>query len=217
VPRARQDVVVLPTPTNDDSPPPVAAFGTRAARLGMAEPDHACPGVPVCLDTPDPGNEPVAPAAMIDFWEHLAGHRLRPELGELDAHVIARQWPNSLLLRVQEISRRPALAVAHMFAPTIGGPTVAIPIDAMTVDWIVALGREVVMTQSPVHETDAVPTARGAITCGVIVLPFGPETGVDHVLCHLYPIDETMLEGEVLHETRLPPRDRSGIRRLFGR
>ena len=206
-PDTPQEQVSIPRPTNDDTPPSVSAFGTRTNREIM--PVHVVPPIA------DAGM--VAPAAMIDLWEHLAAQRLRPELKELDTLVIARQWPNSLLLRVKDCARRPALEVAHMFAPAVGGPTVAIPIDAMTVDWIVALGREVVTTESPVHETDAVPTARGAIPCGVIVLPFGPADHVDHVLCHLYRVDDTMLEGEAILETRLPPRDRTGIKRLFGR
>lgn len=132
---------------------------------------------------------------------------------DMDPVAIARQWPNSLLLRVSGDGRRPALEVAHMFAPTAGGPTAAIPIDAMTLDWIVGLGREVVSTGGPVHETDAVPTERGPIDCGVIALPFGPEAGVDHVLCHLYRVNERLIEGEA---TRVGP-DRPGGRRIFGR
>jgi hypothetical protein len=75
----------------------------------------------------------------------------------------------------------------------------------------------VVVTESPVHETDAVPTGSGPITCGVIVLLFGPRDGVDHVLCQLYRVDETMLEGDAEVELRMPSRDRTGIKRLFGR
>lgn len=159
----------------------------------------------------------VAPAAIIDLWEHLAADRLRPNMSDVDPVTIAGQWPNSLLLRVTEGGRRPGLEVAHMFAPPAGGPTSVIPIDAMTVDWIVGLGREVVITGGPVHETDAVPTGGGPITCGVIALPFGPELAVDHVLCHLYRVDDRVVDVEVDAELNLPPRDRTGIRRLFGR
>ena len=198
--------IVLPTPNNDDEPSGAPAFGKK-------------PTPPLYPAFTRYASEPetIAPAAVIDLWEHLAADRLRPILADLDPLIIARQWPNSLLLRVKEVARRPALEVAHMFAPTVGGPTVPIPIDAMTVDWIVALGREVAMTASPVHETDAVPTAQGAIHCGVIALPFGPDTHVDHVLCHLYRVDETMLESECISDARIPPRDRTGIKRLFGR
>lgn len=192
-----------PVPINDDAPGRPEVFPS------------AVPAIDV--DTTPPCDTPVAPSAIIDLWEHLAANRLRPKISDLDPLMVARRWPNSLLLRVSDASRRPALEVAHMFAPTAGGPTVAIPIDAMTVDWIVALGREVVSTGSPVHETDAVPTNHGATHCGVIALPFGPEGGVDHVLCHLYRADEHLIEGEALQDIRLPPRDRTGIRRLFGR
>lgn len=208
-PVRRETDVALPTPINDDTPPR-AAFGTRSMR-------DACETAETPGDPPPPARAAVAPSAIIDLWEHLAAQRLRPEISDLDAHLVARQWPNSLLLRVRDNARRPALEVAHMFVPTAGGPTIAIPIDAMTVDWIVALGREVVSTRSPVHETDAVPTNNGAINCGVIVLPFGPQSRVDHVLCHLYRVDEMMLEGTALADTRIATRDRTGIRRLFGR
>mgnify|MGYP006418170527 FL=1 len=159
----------------------------------------------------------IAPSAIIDLWEHLAADRLRPDISDFDPITIAGHWPNSLLLRVSERGRRPGLEVAHMFAPPAGGLTSAIPIDAMTVDWIVGLGREVVITGGPVHETDAVPTSSGSTSCGVIALPFGAETSVDHVLCHLYRIDEGVLEGETDPELSHPPRDRTGIKRLFGR
>lgn len=164
-----------------------------------------------------PGSAYVAPSAIIDLWEHLAADRLRPNISDVDPVTIASQWPNSLLLRVTEGGRHPGLEVAHMFAPTAGGPTPAIPIDAMTVDWIVSLGREVVITGGPVHETDAVPTGGGPIDCGVIALPFGAEAGVDHVLCHLYRADDRTVEAEVGADMSLPPRDRTGIKRLFGR
>lgn len=162
-------------------------------------------------------NSDIAPSAIIDLWEHLAADRLRPDIADFDPITIAGVWPNSLLLRVSERGRRPGLEVAHMFTPPAGGPTSAIPIDAMTVDWIVGLGREVVITGEPVHETDAVPTTSGSTNCGVIALPFGAEAGVDHVLCHLYRVDEGVLEGEITPELSHPPRDRTGIRRLFGR
>jgi len=167
------------------------------------------------IDTATGRHTCVAPSAIIDLWEHLAAERLRPNISDVDPVTIAGQWPNSLLLRVTQGGRRPGLEVAHMFAPPAGGPTSAIPIDAMTVDWIVSLGREVVITGGPVHETDAVPTADGPISCGVIALPFGPE--VDHVLCHLYRVDDGVVEGEIGSALSMPPRDRTGIKRLFGR
>lgn len=208
-PVSRHLPVVLPTPLNDDEPSGLPAFGRNRAQPVTPG------GSKAAACEPEPTT--IAPAAVIDLWEHLAADRLRPVLADLDPGLIARQWPNSLLLRVKAVARRPALEVAHMFAPTVGGPTVAIPIDAMTVDWIVALGREVVTTASPVHETDALPTTQGPIDCGVIALPFGPVAHVDHVLCHLYRADKSLLEGEALSDTRMPPRDRTGIKRLFGR
>ncbi|MBT5571967.1 MAG: hypothetical protein HOJ90_12170 [Alphaproteobacteria bacterium] len=218
--RAQDAAPVALVPTNDDSPvsvrhhpQPPQAFRAPRHVANFRNPQQ---DLPAYAATPSTSGHDIAPAAIIDLWEHLAGEHLRPKLQELDSLTIARQWPNSLLLRVTEHGRRPALEVAHMFVPTSGGPTVPIPIDAMTVDWIVALGREVVVTESPVHETDAVPTGNGPINCGVIALPFGPRSSVDHVLCHLYRVDETVLEGDAVLELRMPPRDRKGIKRLFG-
>ncbi len=222
-PKATTADRATPTPLNDDEPQKKPRQFPSARRQPTPPAIAANEDLPPVIDAADlPPEQPahdaaVAPAAVIDLWEHLAANRLRPKLSDMDAVTIARQWPNSLLLRVTEDGRRPALEVAHMFAPTAGGPTIALPIDAMTVDWIVALGREVVSTRAPIHETDAVPTGRGAINCGVIALPFGPESRVDHVLCHLYRVDENTIEGEATVEDRLPPRDRSGIKRLFGR
>lgn len=211
--------IVVATPV-DPKPEAVPARVFPSARKPSDEqsapsPSNARPPVPDVETTIV--QPPVAPSAIIDLWEHLAANRLRPHVSDVDPVSIASQWPNSLLLRVTEIGRRPNMEVAHMFAPTAGGPTAAIPIDAMTVDWIVGLSREVVLTGSPVHETDAVPTGDGPISCGVIALPFGPEASVDHVLCHLYRVDERTIEGDVSAGLGLPPRDRTGIKRLFGR
>jgi hypothetical protein len=61
------------------------------------------------------------------------------------------------------------------------------------------------------------PTAEGSISCGVIALPFGLDGGVDHVLCHLYRVDDLVVEGQIDAPVSVPPRDRNGIKRLFGR
>lgn len=159
-----------------------------------------------------------APTAIIDYWEQLAGERFRPDIAALVHATIARQWPNSLLLRVVGFGRRPTLEVAHMFAPPATEPDRAIPIDAMSVDWIMELGREAVVSGSPLHETDAMPTGAGTIGCGVIVLPFGGDTAVDHVLCHLYRA-EPRRERARTTPAQVPETNRSPggrIRRLFG-
>lgn len=199
-----------PDPTPAPRPAPSRVFPSAQARAPQTIP-------PAAFHDDALHEARVAPSAVIDLWEHLAADRLRPVISDVDPITIASQWPNSLLLRVTEAGRRPGLEVAHMFTPTAGSPTSAIPIDAMTVDWIISLGREVVITGEPVHETDAVPTGNGPISCGVIALPFGPEIGVDHVLCHLYRVDKRVVEAEVSAEISLPPRDRTGIKRLFGR
>lgn len=212
--------VIEATQPSRPGPEPVSARVFPSAR---PQPQDAAMPIPANEYQPVAPAEPartkptVAPSAIIDLWEHLAANRLRPQMSDIDPVAIASQWPNSLLLRVTETGRRPGMEVAHMFAPTAGGPTAAIPIDAMTVDWIIGLGREVVVTGGPVHETDAVPTGDGPIACGVIALPFGPEAAVDHVLCHLYRVDDGIIEGDVSAGLGLPPNDRTGIKRLFGR
>jgi hypothetical protein len=218
MPSARTAPVTSPTFDHEISTPPITEL---RAEVSGPSPRKVFPSAKArntgIIDAPVTSHVRVAPSAIIDLWEHLAANRLRPIMSDVDPITIAGQWPNSLLLRVTESGRRPGLEVAHMFVPQAGGPTSTIPIDAMTVDWIVGLGREVVITGEPVHETDAVPTGNGPISCGVIALPFGPEIGVDHVLCHLYRADERVIDVEVDGTLNLPPRDRTGIRRLFGR
>lgn len=217
---AKPTPVSPPLPTNDDEPvvPPKRFPSAHStADTGPAFDDEwpgaRSPYIPAYQEAPV-----VAPAALIDLWEHLAASRLRPKVSDLDPVTIARQWPNSLLLRVTENGRRPTLEVAHMFVPSAGGSTSPIPIDAMTVDWIVGLSREVVSSRVPVHETDDVPTAKGTTPCGVIALPFGPDARVDHVLCHLYRVDDSLIEAaDPAVFRRMTPRERPGIRRIFGR
>ncbi len=210
--------IVQPLHRDHESPAPIIEVHAEKTRQPPARTfPSAQPRSTETIGASAAGHTAVAPSAIIDLWEHLATDRLRPKISDIDPVTIAGQWPNSLLLRVTQGGRRPGLEVAHMFTPPAGGPTSAIPIDAMTVDWIVSLGREVVITGAPVHETDALPTAEGPISCGVIALPFGPEGGVDHVLCHLYRVDELVVEGQVEAPVSMPPRDRTGIKRLFGR
>lgn len=114
--------------TADNSNPlPRRAFSAASAHAPIqTNPD------PIPRDVDEDSD--IAPSAIIDLWEHLAADRLRPNISDFDPFTIAVHWPNSLLLRVSERGRRPGLEVAHMFAPPAGGPTSAIPIDAMTVD-----------------------------------------------------------------------------------
>jgi hypothetical protein len=71
------------------------------------------------------------------------------------------------------------------------------------------LGFALVVIDTPPAITDMIER--------VIALPFGTETEVDHVLCHLYRMSNRLIEGTAIPDARHEPRDRPGIRRLFGR
>ena len=98
------------TSARNDDPPRVHRLfddGPVIDAVPVREPD--VPRGTAAPAAPSPGAPPdhapdhaagIAPAALIDLWEHLEEHRLRPCRADIDPVAIARQWPNSLMLRV---------------------------------------------------------------------------------------------------------------------
>ncbi|MEK9661836.1 MAG: hypothetical protein VW644_08905, partial [Alphaproteobacteria bacterium] len=114
-----------------------------------------------------------------------------------DLTKVAAYWPNSLLLRASGGPRRPTVEVSRIFSADAAHDATPLPVDTMTIDWMMALAREVTHDGVPVHELDNVSAADPDAEYGVIALPFGSESGVvDHVLCHLYRYDGPSAEEE---------------------
>lgn len=160
-------------------------------RLPGARPSHGhVNGRPAGRDLPDAvGAPPVPqpPEAIIDWWERLADSRRHPHIGGLDEVTVQESWPNSLLLRNVGGGRRASIEVARIFLPPAKSGVTPIPVDAMGLERVVSVTREVMETGAPLHERDSLPTMAGsAFDCAIIALPFGEGGIPDHVLCHLY-------------------------------
>ena len=156
------------------------------------------------------------PEGIIALWESLTGDNLLPTLIDLDMGKVAAGWPNSLLLRASGSPRRPSVEVARVFSADAAHDTAPLPIDTMTIDWMMALAREVTHDGVPVHELDNVSADDPSVEYGVIALPFGDATGaVDHVLCHLYRYDGPAAESAPAREHRERPASPKPGRRPF--
>lgn len=143
------------------------------------------------------------PEDIIALWESLAGETSLPALFDLDMARVAAHWPNSLLLRASGSPRRPVVEVARIFSADAAHDAAPLPIDTMTIDWMMALAREVMHDGVPVHELDNVSADDPGVEYGVIALPFGAAPGaVDHVLCHLYRYDGPSPEDAAARDTK---------------
>ena len=162
------------------------------------------------------------PEGIIALWESLLGEASLPALLDLDMAKVASYWPNSLLLRASGSPRRPSVEVARIFSADAAHNAAPLPIGTMTIDWMMALAREVTHDGVPVHELDNVSAEEPGIEYGVIALPFGSEPGVvDHVLCHLYRYEGPPAEEATIRDSRQrgggPKIGRKMVASIFGR
>lgn len=172
------------------------------------------------FDTPQMSALP--PEGIIALWEGITGEAAIPALIDLDVTKVATHWPNSLLLRASGSAKRPIVEVARIFSADAAHNTAPMPIDTMTIDWMMALAREVTHDGVPVHELDNVSAEEPGVEYGVIALPFGDPSGaVDHVLCHLYRYESPPDEQAEMSESKARPgTQRTGrkvIASIFGR
>lgn len=175
-----------------------------------------------CHSDVPPGAAATPPEGIITLWESLAGETAIPSLIDLDLGKIAAHWPNSLLLRASGGPRRPSVEVARIFSVDAAHDAVPLPVDTMTIDWMMALAREVTHDGVPVHELDNVSAADPDAEYGVIALPFGSTPdAVDHVLCHLYRYDGPTAQDEAARaQVERPAPSRSGrklVASIFGK
>ncbi len=160
--------------------------------------------------------------AIIELWESLADEDAIPSLLDLDVAKVAIHWPNSLLLRATGNPRRPEVEVARIFSADPAHTVAPLPIDTMTIDWMMALAREVTHDGVPVHELDNVSDDDPTVEYGVIALPFGSSPdAVDHVLCHFYRYEGAPDAAYPLPEPEERPAGHKPVRRMmasiFGR
>ena len=132
--------------------------------------------------------------SIVDYWSRLRGGRAYPAASELDGELIARAWPNAMLLRHDE--GETGLRAAALYKPPAGaaarngqngenGPD----FSPMVVEWILDLAERAVASGQPTAEKESFERPRGELRYGACALPLsedrGPEAQVDHVLCYL--------------------------------
>jgi hypothetical protein len=149
---------------------------------------------------PSPAAQPAAVAArtrqdetITAYWTRLSGSRPYPSISDLDAELIARAWPNSIMFHCRASSK--ALEPDMSFLPRVdrtpaefgrNNDSGLIALSPMMLQWLVSLAGDAARNQRPVEETESFPSARRAVGYNAVALPLStnrPE--IDYVLCHV--------------------------------
>ena len=154
------------------------------------------PETPAEPPPPEPApkwSPPAKPTDIVRYWTLARRGRRLPALSDLDLGEIARNWPDSLLLRYvsdtglleleKSLSR---LSSAGSAQPD--GPEKKIDYTPDVIDWVVHQGLVVTKDGNPVRATDEFDVEDGIARYRVVALPLGEDgSEIDHVLCHLEP------------------------------
>ena len=167
------DPPVMDSPSH--APEPAAAAGGNAAAVGAA------------------AARTRQRETITAYWTRLSAGRPYPSISDLDAELIAREWPNSILFRCRAGSN--ALKPDMSFLPRLDRNPAGlgrntdngqIALSPMMLQWLVSLAGDAARNQRPVEDTESFPSARRAIGYTAVALPLStkrPE--IDHVLCHV--------------------------------
>ena len=137
--------------------------------------------------------EPRRGGEIIAYWTRLRGNRPYPAVSDLDAELIATDWPNSILFRCRAGSG--ALMPDMSFLPRQDdasgglGPKSddgKIRLSPMMLQWLVSLAEDAVRNQRPVEDLESFPSAQRAIGYRAVAVPLSDDRSeIDHVLCHV--------------------------------
>ena len=154
--------------------------------------DPAAPQ-PAAAPQPPAGNGETRRGGEITaYWTRLRGNRTCPAVSDLDAELIAADWPNSILFQCRAGSG--ALMPDMSFLPRqeAGNDGLGskaddgkIQLSPMMLQWLVSLAEDAVRNQRPVEELESFPSARRAIGYRAVALPLSDDQEIDHVLCHV--------------------------------
>lgn len=182
-----------PEPVARVERPPTPAAPPEPAPAGR-DPAAAVPQTPSAA--PPSGAAPrrrqEIPANLFNYWKDLRGSRRYASLADLDQGLIASQWPSSLLLKFAAGSQRPQIVKLSasedrpLGAPATPKQEMAIDYTPLMSEWILDLGRRLVESGVPIHETETFPTKHGDVRYRVLVLPLSNDQNrVDHALYHI--------------------------------
>lgn len=130
---------------------------------------------------PAPALAAMGPMDITAYWNHVRGGRRFPSAASLDREQLARDWPNTVLMRCD--SERQLLALRFS---QVHGLLSSNDFSTMAIDWIRSLCMEAVARGCPVEKSEAFPTNNGSVSFCAVALPLsGDEQAVDHVLFHV--------------------------------
>ena len=155
----------------------------RAARRGQdgeltarADPTPN-PAPPAAAPPPPPqaaAEPPPRPEEIVVYWERLRRGRPLPALAELDRALVAKAWPDSLIV----VFDQEALPRISRLGATNG----EIEYTPMVTDWILTQARQAARRGTKLDELQSFPLAGESARYRLFLLPFGQG---ESVLCHL--------------------------------
>lgn len=126
---------------------------------------------------------PPRPEEIVLYWERLRRGRPLPPLAELDRALVAKAWPDSLIVIFDDDSAMPRIS-------RLGATDGAIEYTPMVTDWILTRARLASRRGAKLDEMQTFPMNGESPRYRLFVLPLGLGSGAgDGVLCHLCRID----------------------------
>ncbi len=136
--------------------------------------------------------ETAQPRDVATYWDELRRGRQVPSMIDVDPHVVAQHWPNSLLISCDDMNG--AATLERSFAEVMRGAReraanqgeVVVEYTPMVTEWIMTVGREVARAGRPIQDIEVFPTSLGNVSYRVIALPLsGERLGTVHALCYI--------------------------------
>lgn len=136
--------------------------------------------------------EDTQPRDVATYWDELRRGRPVPSMIDIDPHVVAQHWPNSLLISCDDMNG--AATLERSFAEVMRGAReraaqqgeVVVEYTPMVTEWIMTVGREVARAGRPIQDIEVFPTSLGNVSYRVIALPLsGERLGTVHALCYI--------------------------------
>lgn len=130
---------------------------------------------------PTPALKAMGRMDITAYWNHIRGERRLPCAANLDRLQLARDWPNTVLMRCDGNRQLLALQFSE-----IQGLLSSSDFSTMAVEWIRSLCMDAVQGRRPVETSESFPTRNGSVTFRAVALPLSAdEITVDHVLFHV--------------------------------
>jgi hypothetical protein len=126
-----------------------------------------------------PAEPPPRAEEIVLYWERLRRGRPRPPLAELDRALVAKAWPDSLIVIFDDDDAMPRIS-------RLGATDDAIEYTPMVTDWILTRARQAARRGAKLDEVQSFPMDGDMPRYRLFLLPLGVNAGAgDGVLCHL--------------------------------